>query len=116
MKIEQFSFGRIRIDGSEYEHDVVIDRGRISKRDKKPSKRYSERYAHTPLSAKEDLPWHCRRLIIGTGAYGALPVMAEVEREAASRAVELCVLPTAQALEKVNEGDPATNAILHVTC
>jgi hypothetical protein len=35
MRLDQFSFGSIRIDGVTYEHDVVIDRGEIRKRKKK---------------------------------------------------------------------------------
>ena len=38
MKFEQFSFGQIRIDGIEYGYDVVIDRGEVRERKKKPSK------------------------------------------------------------------------------
>ena len=116
MRIEDFSFGRIQIDGKEYAHDVVIDRGKIGKREKKKSKPFQERFGHTPLSAREEIPWKCRRLIVGTGAYGSLPVMDEVAREAAERHVELVLLPTSQAIEKVNEADPETNAVLHVTC
>ncbi len=116
MKIEHFCFGSIRIDGTEYKHDVVIDRGKISKRKKKASKPFREQYGHTPLSVHEDIPWSCRRLIIGTGAYGSLPVMDEVAREAAKRHVELVLLPTSKAIEKVNEGDAEANAVLHVTC
>jgi hypothetical protein len=116
MQIEDFSFGRIQIDGKTYEHDVVIDRGKIGKRDKKPSKRLNEQHGHTPLSAAEDIPWKCRRLVIGTGAYGSLPVMDDVRREAAKRKVELLLLPTSEAIVRVNEADPKTNAVLHVTC
>jgi hypothetical protein len=116
MKIEDFSFGRIRIDGAEYEYDVVIDRGKIGKRKKKPSKPLREQYGHTPLSAREDIPWNCRRLIIGTGMYGSLPVMDEIGREAAERRVELVLLPTSEAIDEMNEGYPDTNAVLHVTC
>jgi len=37
LRFEKFSFGSIRIDdGTTYEHDVVIDRGEVSKRKKKP--------------------------------------------------------------------------------
>jgi hypothetical protein len=39
MRFEAFSFGSICIDGTTYGYDVVIDRGRIRKRKKKPSKR-----------------------------------------------------------------------------
>jgi hypothetical protein len=116
MKIEHFSFGRIRVDGAEYAHDVVIDRGKVSKRKKKASKPFRGQYGHTPLSAREDIPWNCRHLIIGTGAYGSLPVMDEVAREAAERHVELVLLPTSEAIEKLNEGAAETNAVLHVTC
>ena len=76
MRIENFSFGSIEIDGRTYAHDVVIDRGRFGKRRKGASKRHRDSYGHTPLSADEQIPWSCRRLVIGTGAAGALPVMA----------------------------------------
>src|SRR5437588_11891523 len=69
MRIETFSFGCIRIDGRMYEHDVVIDRGAVRKRDKTPSKAVQTKSGHTPLSVAEDIPWNCRRLVIGTGAY-----------------------------------------------
>ncbi len=36
-RFDRFSFGSIQIDGSSYEHDVVIDRGKIRRRKKKPS-------------------------------------------------------------------------------
>jgi len=117
MKFADFSFGTIRIDGMVYEHDVVVDRGEVRKRKKKPSKKFRDEFGHTPLSVEEDIPWRCRRLVIGTGAHGALPVMNEVKREAKRRKVELVVLPTAEAIEKLEKEDlDETNAILHVTC
>ena len=45
-QIEQFSFGQITVDGITYEHDVVIDHGTVRKRNKKPSKKLREAYAH----------------------------------------------------------------------
>jgi hypothetical protein len=74
MRFQKFSFGSIRIDGVTYEHDVVIDRGDVRKRKKKPSKKFRGEFGHTPVSVEEKIPWQCRRLIIGTGA-GALPVI-----------------------------------------
>lgn len=67
MRVQKFSFGSIRIDGVTYEHDVVIDRGDVRKRKKKPSKKFREQFGHTPVSVEEKIPWQCRRLIIGTG-------------------------------------------------
>jgi hypothetical protein len=56
-----------------YEHDVVIDHGTIRKRRKKPSKRFRATFGHTPLSADEEIPWNCRRLVIGTGPTATCP-------------------------------------------
>ena len=116
MRFDRFSFGTIRIDGTTCEHDVVIDRGEVRKRKKGPSKQFGDAFGHTPLSIEEEIPWKCRQLIIGTGAYGRLPVMREVKREAERRKVDLVVLPTSQAIELLNKNPKATNAILHVTC
>ncbi|SRR5712692_4434719 len=100
MRFEAFSFGSIRIDGVTYEHDVVIDRGRVRKRKKKLSKQFRDDFGHTPLSVEEEIPWDCRRLVIGTGT-GALPVMDEVKREAERRKVKLSILPTAKAIQEL---------------
>ena len=54
--------------------------------------------------------------MIGTGAYGKLPVMPEVKREAERRKVELVIVPTAAAIEELRRNTQGTNAILHVTC
>jgi hypothetical protein len=62
------------------------------------------------------MPWKCRQLVIGTGAYGRLPVMQEVRREAERRKTKLLVLPTIKAIEMLNHNPKDTNAILHVTC
>ena len=116
MRFADFSFGSIQIDDVTYEHDVLIDRGEIRKRKKKPSKKFREEYGHTPLSAKEEIPWRCRRLVVGTGAYGRLPVMKEVKLEAERRKVELLIFPTADAIAALKRSSQDTNAILHVTC
>lgn len=116
MKISHFTFGAVKIDGVTYEHDVVIDRGEIQKRKKKASKKYRDDFGHTPLSVEENIPWRCKRLVIGTGAYGNLPVMDDVKREARERGVTLIVLPTADAIKTLENGTAKTNAVLHVTC
>jgi hypothetical protein len=115
MRFDSFSFGSICIDGATYEYDVVIDRGRIRKRKKKPSKRFRGKFGHTPLSIEEEIPRKCRRLVIGTGT-GALPVMEEVNREAHRRKIKLQILPTAEAIKTLEKSPERTNAILHLTC
>ena len=116
MRFDNFSFGSLRIDDSGYEHDVVIDCGEIRDRKKKPSKKFRDDFGHTPLSIAEDIPWKCRQLVIGTGAFGRLPVMEEVRREAKRHKVKLVILPTSKAIEVLRQELKETNAILHVTC
>jgi hypothetical protein len=116
VQFQEYSFGSIRIDGVTYDHDLIIDRGRIRKRKKAASKRFRDAYGHTPLSVVEDIPWRCRRLVIGTGADGALPVMQEVEEEAHRRKVDVLIAPTAEAIKVLNESTKGANAVLHVTC
>ena len=117
MNVDYPGFGAIVIDGSRFEHDVVVEAGRVRRRKKGPSKAYRDRYGHTPLSVDEDIPWSVPRLVVGTGASGRLPIMPEVWEEAELRGVELIALPTAQACRLLGsvEDDEAV-AILHVTC
>jgi hypothetical protein len=116
MKFQNLSFGSLQIDSRRYDHDVIIDRGEIRKRSKKPSKKFRDDFGHTPLSVEEDIPWGCARLVIGTGVYGRLPVMKEVLHEAQRRKVELLILPTGEAMQILNKARAGTNAILHITC
>jgi hypothetical protein len=115
MRFQKFSFGSIRIDGTTYEHDVVIDRGNVRKRKKKPSKKFRAEFGHTPISIEENIPWKCKRLVIGTGT-GALPVMEAVKKEATRRKIKLVILPTKKAITELKQAPAGTNAILHVTC
>lgn len=116
MRFTHFAFGVLEIDGATYEHDIIIDRGEIQKRKKKASKQFRDAFGHTPLSVEENIPWRCTSLVVGTGAYGRLPVMDDVKREAENRGVKLIVLPTAEAIELLQKEPRRTNAILHVTC
>jgi len=44
------------VEGKRYLHDAVIEGGNVRKRRKGPSKPLRERFGHTPLSAKEEIP------------------------------------------------------------
>jgi hypothetical protein len=116
MKVGKCRFGSVKIDGEKYRKDVVLDRGGIRKRRKKPSREFREKNGHTPLSLKEEIPWECKRLIIGTGMEGRLPVMEDVVTEAKRRGVELLICTTPEAVEVLKTSPAETNAILHVTC
>jgi hypothetical protein len=116
MDFGRLHFGSIVIDGVTYVHDVVIDRGEVLKRKKKPSKEFRKQFGHTPVSIEERLPWKCKRLVIGTGKYGSLPVMDDVKLEARRRKIDLLIMPTDEAIEALTRNPQDTNAVLHVTC
>jgi hypothetical protein len=114
MNAKNLTFGSIDIDGRTYLKDLVIDNGLVKKREKSESKKYRDRFGHTPLSAEENIPWNCKRLIIGAGHSSSLPVMDEIYDIAATKGVELVIMSTPEALKHIN--DPLTNLILHLTC
>ena len=117
MDIRLVSFGKLEIDGRQFDHDVVLEGGRVRRRKKGPSKPYRDRFGHTPLSTDEKIPWSASRLIVGTGANGQLPITPELYDEARRRGVEVIARPTAEACVLLEATDPRdVAAVLHVTC
>lgn len=114
MKVKELSFGTINIDGKDYSKDIVIHKGKIEKRKKKASRKFRDQFGHTPLSTSENIPWDCKKLIIGTGHSAGLPVMKEVKKKAKKKGVKLVLMDTPDAILMINEKD--TNLILHLTC
>ena len=117
MQARLVEFGEIEVEKQRYEYDVVIEAGKVRKRKKGPSKRYRDQAGHTPLSIEEKIPWGGNQLIVGTGAYGRLPVMPEVQEEARQRGIKLVVVPTEEACQLLsNLQSEDAFAILHTTC
>jgi len=114
MKVEALSFGFITIDGETYTKDVIIENGVVKKRKKRESKKYRNKYRHTPLSPEENIPWNCRKLIVGAGHSSSLPVMEELIKIASRNGVKLLIMSTPEAVKHIN--DRGTNLILHLTC
>ena len=85
--------GSVEIDGRKYTRDVILDRGKLRKRRKKPSREFREAFGHTPVSLKEEIPWGCKRLVVGTGMLGRLPVTDEVKAETRQRGRNRSVSP-----------------------
>ncbi len=114
----QTGFGWIEIDGVRYEHDIIIHAdGKVGKRKKKASKALKGEYGHTPLSRAEldflsdEKP---RRVFIGTGQYGALPVTPDAT--ALLSRYETVTAPTPGLLSLIGQEKERFVAILHVTC
>ncbi len=117
MEARLIAFGEIEIDGERYDHDVLIEAGKVSKRAKKASKSYRDEYGHTPLSVKEEIPWGGNQLIVGTGMYGSLPIMPQVHEEAKRREIEIVALSTEDACRLLHQRKRKNiYAVLHITC
>ena len=117
MQARWIKFGEIEVEGERYGYDIVIDEGKVRKRIKKPSKPYRDKFGHTPLSAKEKIPWGARQLIVGTGQSGSLPIMPDVWTEAERRGIEIVTASTDEALRLLGDIKAKdANAIIHVTC
>ncbi len=117
MKARLVAFGKLQLEGERYERNVTIEGGRVRPRRKGPSKARRGEFGHTPLTSAEEIPWGGRRLIVGTGADGALPIASDVYEEAARRGVRLEAVPTREACHLLADLDPKdVYAILHVTC
>ena len=116
MKWGKCKLGSLKIDGEKHTTDIILDRGELRRRRKKPSREFRDQFGHTPVSLREEIPWECKRLVIGTGMFGHLPVMDEVKAEVAKRGLELVVCPTPEAVQLLKDNPADTNAILHVTC
>lgn len=115
MDIEYPGFGTIVVDGTRYDHDIVIEHGAVRARDKGPSR--AARVGHTPLTAAERIPWSHPGLIVGTGYSGRLPVADDIAQRARQEGITLELVPTARACELLRSMEASdVNAILHVTC
>lgn len=117
MDVEYPEFGTIVIDGTRYDHDVVIEAGAVRARDKGPSRDDKAKYGHTPLTPREAMPWGPTQVLVGTGASGRLPITDEMRDAAADRGVEILAMPTAEAADRLASADERdVYAVLHVTC
>jgi hypothetical protein len=110
-------FGEIVVKGERFTKDIVIEGGEVRKRNKGPSKGEKAKFGHTPLTPKEEIPWECRTLVIGTGMHERLPIANEFKEEAKRRGVKLVILKTREAVEYfLKNYGPDINAIFHITC
>ncbi len=111
--IDDYSFGRIVIDGTRYTDDVIVHPCCVDDT-------WWRREGHLLQMAdlREVLEAIPDVLVVGSGAYGRMRVADEVRRALAERDVELIVAETAEACEQYNELAPErrTVAALHLSC
>lgn len=113
MNIDSYTFGKIVIDGKEYDDDVIILPQSVQ-----AGWWRVEGHEVTMFDLADIVEHSPKRLIIGTGASGNCRVMAEVFDYCKKEKIELIVKPTPEAVVEYNglEDKGATVAALHLTC
>jgi hypothetical protein len=118
--IDGTRFGSITIDGTRFEHDVVIwPDGTVTKRKKKLSKRVYGSSHTISLAEAEYVYEHAGAatlLIIGSGQNGMVHLSGEAARYLAHRGCRTLLAPTPQALEDWNRAAGNVAGLFHVTC
>ena len=111
-RLAGYSFGRVLVDGDEETRDVIVLPNRVVRS-------WWRRDGHALVledldEVLDELP---PRLVVGTGAYGRMEPDPQTLAALAERGIEVEVLPTAEAVGRYGELNPAaTAAALHLTC
>lgn len=113
MKIEHYDFGRIVIDGREFRKDVLIGVD-------KSIKKWWRKHGHEVCleDVKDVLESDAELFILGTGYYGYVKLLAEVENEFNKRGIKIISDKTAKACEIFNNLCESKRlcAGFHLTC
>jgi hypothetical protein len=110
--IDEYSFGRIVIDGKEHDRDVIILPNRLVTN-------WWRKEGHGLVledldEVIDDIPGH---LVVGNGAHGQMKPDPKTIERLRSRGIEVEVLQTEEAVGRYSELDPGkTAAALHLTC
>lgn len=117
-KIESTKFGSIRIEGSVFEHDVIIRLGgQVKKRKKKLSKRvYGTSHTLSLAEAKHVYEKGAERLIVGSGQNGMVTLSDEAAEYFKRKRCQVKLTPTPAAIRVWNKAEGALIGLFHVTC
>lgn len=115
VHIDRYEFGTLVVDGREINSDVLLTPAGVQER-------WWRREGHVLHLGDLGvlLNGHTRRLVVGTGAYGRMRPASGLEQKLAARGVAIEVLPTAAAVDRINElldlGARGWAGALHLTC
>jgi hypothetical protein len=111
-RLDDYSFGRLVVDGEEETRDVIVLPDRVVRN-------WWRRDGHALVledleAVLDELP---ARLLVGTGAQGRMRPDPEALLQLSERGIEVEVLPTDDAVRRYGALNPAeTAAALHLTC
>lgn len=118
VKIENYIFGVITIDGKDYKHDVLIGtNGAVGRRAHELSANdheFSKEEIADLIGKNPDV----EVIIIGTGKSGVARVTDEAQKFCKVKGLHLEIYPTDQAIHRFNwyQGKNKVAAIFHLTC
>lgn len=119
-RIDRTAFGSITVEGTVFEHDVIIrPDGRVKKRKKKLSKAV---YGTSHTISLDEAKYVCEqgpgadRLIVGSGQYGNVELSPEAAAYLQGRECRVVLLPTPQVIDVWNETEGGAIGLFHVTC
>lgn len=117
-KIDQTKFGSITIEGTVFEHDVIIRlNGRVKKRKKKLSKIiYGTSHVVSLAEAKHIYEKGAEQVIIGAGQDGMVRLSDEASDYFKRKDCRVELLPTGNAIRAWNKSKGAVISMFHVTC
>jgi hypothetical protein len=117
-RIDKTEFGSITIEGTMYDHDVIIRlSGEIKKRKKKLSKAvYGTSHIISIDEVKFTYEDGAKRIIIGSGHNGMVKLSDEAREYFDKKGCRVDLLPTPEALDLWNRVDGPRIGLFHLTC
>jgi hypothetical protein len=117
-RIDRTAFGSITIEGTEFEHDVIIRlTGRLEKRKKKLSKAvYGTSHIISLAEAEHVFEKGAERFIVGAGQSGLVKLSDEAVDYFKRKDCQVELMSTPRAIEAWNEAQGAVIGLFHVTC
>jgi hypothetical protein len=117
-RIEDAWFGSITVEGTRYEHDIIIRlSGKVRRRNKQLSKAIYGTSHTISLDEIRDLyRKKAERIIIGAGHEGQVRLSPEAEHFVTEKNCRVDLLPTPRAIECWNEAEGQVLGLFHITC
>jgi hypothetical protein len=117
VKIEDYSFGSITIDGNVYLKDLWIIDGVIRKRDKSIAKsKFGTSHTISRKEIKKVVTSKTRRILIGTGNSGLVSLTDKARKYLEEEGIKVETHKTGELIQKEIEINEYDAGIIHLTC
>jgi hypothetical protein len=119
-RLDTTQFGSITLEGTVYDHDVIVCPDATVKRRKKKLSRAIYGTSHTISLAEAEYVYRRGKgadmLIIGAGQYGRVQLSPEAAEYLADKQCEVVLLPTPEVIAAWNAAKGKAIGLFHVTC